>query len=251
MRRDRSPIAASCPSPVAGQDHLLGPDGALTRLIRSGSLEALFSGAAGHQLANDSGAAARETSLAFVQISAIFTGVADLKSIPGKRTSASTHGPGHAAVRPARSVASTTRQVPFLPVMEDGTVADRRDDKTRRSRLNAALLSRARDDVSRSTGKPSGGLLDRAEAVEAGTSARFTRGLRSSAMAERHDGRRIADAGARREGKIPDRPLSGSIRAAARPSTTRRRRALQPHQRAPQGAAADPVRRSVLRTHAC
>src|SRR4051794_13412142 len=67
---------------VSGQDHLLGPDGALSRLISSGSLGSLiFWGPPGTGKTTVARLLAGETRLAFVQISAIFTGVADLKKV--------------------------------------------------------------------------------------------------------------------------------------------------------------------------
>ena len=67
---------------VVGQEHLTGPDGALTRLIRSGSLGSMiFWGPPGTGKTTVARLLAGETGLAFEQISAIFSGVADLKKV--------------------------------------------------------------------------------------------------------------------------------------------------------------------------
>ena len=67
---------------VVGQEHLTGEDGVLTRMIRSGSLGSMiFWGPPGTGKTTVARLLAGETGLAFEQISAIFSGVADLKKV--------------------------------------------------------------------------------------------------------------------------------------------------------------------------
>src|SRR5690606_17927329 len=67
---------------VSGQEHLTGPDGVLSRMIEAGSLGSMiFWGPPGTGKTTVARLLSGETGLAFEQISAIFSGVADLKKV--------------------------------------------------------------------------------------------------------------------------------------------------------------------------
>jgi putative ATPase len=133
-------------SEVVGQDHLVGRDGALTRLLDSGSLGSLvFWGPPGTGKTTVARLLAGETRLHFEQISAIFSGVADLKKLFEAARGRRAAGQGTLLFVDEVHRFNRAQLDAFLPVMEDGTITLVGATTENPSfELNAALLSRAR-----------------------------------------------------------------------------------------------------------
>ncbi|HZP71604.1 MAG TPA: replication-associated recombination protein A [Pseudolabrys sp.] len=131
---------------VVGQDHLLGADGALTRMLETRSLGSLvFWGPPGTGKTTVARLLAQATDLHFEQIYAIFTGVADLKKVFEEARHRRETGQGTLLFVDEIHRFNRAQQDSFLPVMEDGTIVLVGATTENPSfELNAPLLSRAR-----------------------------------------------------------------------------------------------------------
>jgi putative ATPase len=132
-------------SEVIGQDKLLGPDGPLGAMLASRHLSSLILwGPPGVGKTTIARLLAAETDLHFVQISAIFTGVADLKKVFEEAKLRRRTGQGTLLFVDEIHRFNKAQQDGFLPHMEDGTILLVGATTENPSfELNSALLSRA------------------------------------------------------------------------------------------------------------
>jgi putative ATPase len=130
---------------VIGQSHLLGPDGPLGAMLAAGRLSSIiFWGPPGVGKTTIARLLAAETDLAFIQISAIFTGVPDLRKVFESAKLRRANGKGTLLFVDEIHRFNKAQQDGFLPHMEDGTILLVGATTENPSfELNAALLSRA------------------------------------------------------------------------------------------------------------
>ncbi len=132
-------------SDVIGQQHLLGEDGALRVMLESSNLSSIiFWGPPGVGKTTLAKLLADETEMEFVQISAIFSGVADLKKVFEAAKLRRQTGRGTLLFVDEIHRFNKAQQDGFLPHMEDGTIVLVGATTENPSfELNAAVMSRS------------------------------------------------------------------------------------------------------------
>ena len=154
---DAAPTPDTAPRPLAdrlrpkslaeviGQEQVLGPDAPLGIMLASGSLGSLILwGPPGVGKTTIARLLADETALHFIQISAIFTGVPELRKVFEAAKIRRQNGKGTLLFVDEIHRFNKAQQDGFLPHMEDGTILLVGATTENPSfELNAALLSRA------------------------------------------------------------------------------------------------------------
>ena len=154
---------------VVGQEHLTGPDGAIGRMVAAGKLSSLILwGPPGTGKTSIARLLADAVGLRFVALSAVFSGVADLKKVFAEARMATKAGQRTLLFVDEIHRFNRAQQDGFLPYVEDGTVTLVGATTENPSfELNAALLSRCQVLIlHRLDHDALCKLLDRAEALE-------------------------------------------------------------------------------------
>ncbi len=159
---------------VVGQDHLLGPDGPIGRMLAKGRLASMVLwGPPGCGKTTIARLLSERADLEFMPLSAVFSGVADLKKAFETARGLRASGRGTLLFVDEIHRFNRAQQDGFLPVVEDGTVTLVGATTENPSfELNAALLSRAQVFVLRRLDDAAlDQLISRAEADEGRTLA--------------------------------------------------------------------------------
>src|SRR3954467_10242278 len=155
---------------VVGQEHLTGPDGAIGRMVAAGRLASMILwGPPGTGKTSIARLLADAVGLRFVAISAVFSGVADLKKIFAEARQMAKAGQHTLLFVDEVHRFNRSQQDGFLPYVEDGTVTLVGATTENPSfEINAALLSRCQVLILRRLDHAAlEELVHRAEAIEA------------------------------------------------------------------------------------
>ena len=156
---------------VVGQDHLIGPEAPIGRMLKNGQISSMILwGPPGCGKTTIARLLAEAVDLHFEPLSAVFSGVADLRKVFEGARQRRRDGKGTLLFVDEIHRFNRAQQDGFLPYVEDGTVTLVGATTENPSfELNAALLSRCQvlvlrrlDDIALSV------LLDRAEAALGG-----------------------------------------------------------------------------------
>jgi len=131
---------------VVGQDHLLGEKGPLTRMIKSGRMSSfILWGPPGCGKTTIARILAQEVHLHFESLSAVFSGVSDLRKVFQEAQSRRRMGQGTLLFVDEIHRFNRSQQDGFLPYVEDGTIILVGATTENPSfELNGALLSRCK-----------------------------------------------------------------------------------------------------------
>ena len=154
---------------VVGQEHLTGPEGAIGRMVAAGKLASMILwGPPGTGKTSIARLLADAVGLRFVSLSAVFSGVADLKRVFAEAKTMAKADKRTLLFVDEIHRFNRAQQDGFLPYVEDGTITLVGATTENPSfELNAALLSRAQVLIlHRLDEKALGELLRRAEALE-------------------------------------------------------------------------------------
>jgi putative ATPase len=154
---------------IIGQEHLTGPEGAIGRMVASGRLSSMILwGPPGTGKTSTARLLADAVGMHFLSVSAVFSGVADLKKAFAEAEQMQRMGKATLLFVDEIHRFNRAQQDGFLPFVEKGLVTLVGATTENPSfELNAALLSRAQVLVlNRLDEAALAGLLDRAEALE-------------------------------------------------------------------------------------